>query len=227
MLVTRPEPGAAATAAKLAARGFSPVLAPLFVIAPLPAALPAAEEVQAVLAASANALPALARFRTVPLLAVGDATAAKAKAAGFAAVASAGGDAEALARLAQARLHAAAGPLLLACQQGRGQALEAALTTAGFTVLRREVYAALPVPALPVAATAALAAGSLRAALFFSAETARLFVRLASGMAMASFARIESLAISPRTAAALAALPWRCIRVAAAPSEDAVLGLLR
>lgn len=227
VLLTRPEPGATATACRVAALGYVPVLAPLFTIAPLPTPLPAAGTVQAVLVTSGNALAALTAFRHLPLLAVGDATAARARAGGFAHAASAAGDSRALARLAAERLHPAAGPLLLACQQGRGEALAAALGAAGFTVERREVYAALPLARLPATAVAALADGSLRAAPFFSTETARLFVRLAGGVAAARFAGVEALAIAPSAAAALASLRWRCIRVAAAPTEEAVLGLLR
>ncbi len=177
---------------------------------------------------SGNALPALPRsLRTVPLLAVGDATAARARAAGFGVVHSAGRDAAALAELA-ARLCVAAGPaLLLASGEGQGQALAADLRARGFRILRRVAYAARPVTALPAPARIALEAGCLRAVLFFSPLTARVFMNmLQRDMPTANVAGVAALAISRATEAALRALPWLEIRVASSPTQDALLTLL-
>lgn len=218
VLVTRPEPGASETARLLAARGHMPVLAPVLAIRARPVRV--AGRPQAVLATSANALqPGLpvARF-----LAVGDATAAKARAAGFAEVLSAGRDAAALARLAQAECDPAAGPLLLLSGAGQGLALVRALRELGFAVWRRVAYAAEPVAALP--------AGVLEGvghALFFSPETARVFVRLARRAGIAGTVEsVAALAISEATRDALAPLPWRRIHVACHPNQDALLALL-
>ncbi|MBO0712675.1 MAG: uroporphyrinogen-III synthase, partial [Acetobacteraceae bacterium] len=100
VLLTRPEAGAAATAARLAARGFVPVIAPLARIERLAAKLPNPAGVQAMIVTSSNALTAVPpAWRTLPLFAVGDATASRARALGFASVASASGDAGDLACL--------------------------------------------------------------------------------------------------------------------------------
>ena len=219
LLVTRPEPGATETASRLAALGLRPLVAPLLTIVPKSARLPPAAGLQAVLATSGNALPALAiAHRGVRLLAVGDAPAD---------VHSAGRDAAALATLAAALCDPAGGPLLLAAGAGQGRGLAAALRAAGFAVVRREVYAACPPERLPEAARAALAAGRVRAALFYSAATARAFAALLGpALPPASLADVEALAISPATAAALTPLPWRRIRVASAPNQDAMLALM-
>jgi len=226
VLVTRPQPGAAETARRLLALGRTPVLAPMLEIVPLAADLPPAQQIQAVLATSGNALPALRGHAALPLLAVGDATAARARACGFSVVSSAGGDARALAALAERLCDPAGLPLLLAGQQGQGHGLAQALRAAGFAVVHRSVYAARPAVALPEAARAALCAQKVDVALFFSAATAQIFVSLAASLPPETFNRVESLAISPETAAALAALPWNGIRVAAAPNQDELLGLL-
>lgn len=183
---------------------------------------------QAVLVTSGNALPALpAALHATPLLAVGDATAARARAAGFAEVLSAGRDAAALADLAAARLDPAAGPLLLASGAGQGFELAAALRVSGFTVIRRVAYVAQPATALPQAARAALAAGQVGTALFFSPETARVFVTLLQrDMPPAIVQGVVALAISSRTADALFPLPWRHVRVASQPDQDTLLTLL-
>ena len=226
VLVTRPQPGAAETARRLTALGRPPVVAPVIEIVPLAARSPPPEQVQAVLATSGNAIAALRGHAALPLLAVGDATAAKGRARGFTLVHSAGRDASALAELAARVCDPAGLPLLLASQQGQGRALVRALRAAGFAVVHRSAYAARPVPALPEAARAALCAGEVAAALFFSPATARAFVALAAALPAGLFARVDALAISPPAAAALAPLPWQRIRVAAAPNQDELLGLL-
>ena len=225
MLITRPEPGATETAARVAALGLRPVVAPLFAIEPRRIA---AAPVQAVLVASANALPALPEaLHARPLLAVGDATAARARAAGFAAVHSAGRDAVALAALATRLCVPAAGPLLLASGACQGMALARDLRARGFTVRRRVAYAPRPVRTLPDAAAAALRAGALRGVLFFSAEAARVFIdRLRAALPDATVAGVEAPAISRTAGDALRPLPWRRIRVASHPTQDEVLKLL-
>jgi len=231
VLVTRPEPGAADTARRVAALGWQPVLAPALVLAPRPAEppLPAAQALLLTSRAAARAVPR--SLVAMPVLAVGEATAAEARAHGFVTVHAAEGDAAALAATAAARLDPAAGPLLLAVGAGYGAELAAALRRHGFRVLRRIVYAARPAAALPDAARAALAAEAVVAALFFSPRSAGCAISLlrAAGLA-GTLARADALAISPRVAAVLqAAAPeprWRGVRVAARPDQDAMLQLL-
>jgi uroporphyrinogen-III synthase len=167
-------------------------------------------------------------LRPLPLYAVGDATAARAQAAGFAQVASADGDAAALAALVAENCTARGGPLLLACGQGQGAAFVADLRARGFSVLRRAVYAAAPVKGLPDDARAAFGSMGLIAALFFSAETARTGVRLLARARLREAVRsVDALAIGQSTGMALQALPWRRVLVASRPNQDAMLALLR
>ena len=227
VLVTRPEPGASETAARLRALGRTPLVAPMLTIRPRPLRL-AGRPPQAVLVTSGNALAALPQsLHARPLLAVGDATAARARAAGFANVHSAGRDATALAALAGRLCRPEGGALLLACGAGQGGALATALRARGFRVQRRVAYAAEPADALADDAVAALRAGDVAAALFFSAETARVFVnRLAALLPVAVAGSVTALALSPVVARALGPLPWRAIRVASHPNQDELLTLL-
>ena len=231
VLVTRPEPGATETARRLVTLGFRPVLAPALVLAPRPVALPSAQALLLTSRAAARALPDCHGLpRDLPVLAVGEATAAAARARGFVVVAAAAGDAAALAAAAGARFDPAAGPLLLAVGAGYGQALAAALRARGFRVLRRIVYAAQPAAALPAAA-AALGAGGMVAALFFSRRSAECAISLirAGGLA-ATASQMAALSISGPVAEAarlaLAPLAWRAMRVAGRPDQDSLLELL-
>lgn len=224
VLVTRPEPGASETAARLRRAGLVAVVAPFLTVRTCAAELPGG--LQAVLVTSGNALAALpARLHRLPLLAVGDRTAERARAIGFSSAHSAEGDAAALARAAVARFDPAGGALLLASGRGQGEALAGSLRDAGFAVHHRSVYAAEGVAAFPEPAARALGTG-VRAALFFSAETARVFVRLLPPGLAPALAGAEALAIGAAAAAALRGLPFRAVRVSVRPTSDGVLALL-
>ena len=191
--------------------------------------LPPSGRVQAILTTSANALRAIpASHRHLPLFTVGAATARRAREAGFDLVISADGDSDALVALLAERRDPAAGPLLLPAGHGQGHVLATKLRQRGFRVQRRVVYIATHAPSLPGVAHAALATGSLTAALFFSAETAHACVRLIELARLHDTVRhVDALAIGRPAAVALQPLPWRRIRVAAQPNQDAMLELLR
>ena len=225
MLVTRAEPAASDTARRLDALGFTPVVAPVLRVRALPARLPARRPC-AVLVTSGNALASLpGDLHATPLLAVGDATAARARAAGFRDVRSAAGDADALAALARASLPPGAA-LLLASGRGQGASLATALRADGFRVHRRSLYDAGAVSVFPPAARRAFEARALCAALFLSAETARAFARLFPPDLAGRLRRVDALAIAQPAADVLGVLPWRRVRVSVTPTLEGVLALL-
>ena len=227
VLITRPSPAAEETARHVSALGLRPIVAPLLTIRRVPADLP--HDALAVLVTSGNAvdsLPAWACAR--PIFAVGDATATRVRAAGFLRVQSAGGNATDLAALVQRALPAQHGELLLLTGKGQGAELVGLLRAQQRDVMVREVYEAVAVPLLPAPAAAALRGGDLRAALFFSAETAREFVRLVTVAGLETSAQnTDACAISRPTGVALDALRWRRIRIAARPTQDEMLALLQ
>lgn len=228
-LVTRPRGEAEALAAALAARGLGALVEPMIEIS-FPAAAIDLTGVQAVLCTSANGVRALARAsaeRAVPLFAVGDATAARARAAGFADVASAGGDAADLARLAARRLSPQDGRLVHLCGSAVAGDLAGALRARGFAVERIELYEARPAAALSPAAVAALEGGEIGWALFFSPRTATIFTRLAEAAGVGQrCANVAALSISAAADRPLAELQWRERRIAARPEQAALLDLL-
>ena len=229
-LVTRPREEAETLAALLAARGVEALIEPLMEVRFRAAAAPDLTGVQAVLCTSANGVRALARAsgeRRVPLLAVGDATAARARAAGFATVASAGGDAADLARLAVARLDPRDGRLLQVCGRELAGDLAGALRARGFTVERSILYEASPIAELSTVAIEALRANAVDFALFFSPRTAAIFVRLANNAELAPrCATISALSISAAADAALGELRWGERRIAERPDQAALLAAL-
>ncbi len=177
---------------------------------------------------SGNALPGLpAQLHGVRLLAVGDATAERARAAGFRDVGSAGGDAAALDELVARSCAERGAPLLLACGAGQGMALQTRLRGRGFRVLRRVTYAAHPMRHLPEPARAALRQGDVAAALFFSPASASAFAAaLRRAGQVEALRAVVAAAISQAAAGPLAPLPWRDIRVASRPNQDELLACL-
>jgi uroporphyrinogen-III synthase len=221
VLVTRAE--SSRISADLEQRGFAPIIAPLLRVRPHHPPLPHA--VQAILVTSGNALHAITPW-PVPLLAVGDATAARARDAGFTTVHSAGRDGAALVALAATTLRPDAGPVLLLSGAGQGGAVAAGLRQAGFRVIRRVTYTAAPVRRFPPEAASALAAGTLHAAIFLSGETAATFVRLLPPALQPHLRGVVAVAIGKPAADALKPLPWRQVRLARTPTLDDVLALL-
>ena len=224
VLITRPQPDASETAERVRGLGFVPVVAPVLAVEARDVA--AAGRYDAVVVTSRNAVGSLpARLRGLPLLAVGSATAARARAAGFGTVLDAEGDAEALAGLALARL-VAGSRVLFAHGAGQGDGLAAALQCGGFAVERRVAYAVSAAAELPEAARRALQRGDLRSAMFLSAETARAFVRLLPTGLRPHLERVEAVAIGAMAADVLALLPWHRVRVSVKPTLDEVLALI-
>jgi uroporphyrinogen-III synthase len=233
-LVTRPLQDAASLAAALSARGIEPLVEPLLTIRPVADAArrlpPLLRGAQAVLFTSVNGVRAFAaatELRELPAFAVGDATAAAARAAGFPLVMSAGGNVADLARLVIDRLQPRDGALVHAAAREVAGDLAGSLNAAGFSLRRAVLYEAVAATRLSAATAAALAERSVAFALFFSPRTAASFVRLVAAAGLAEACRgIVALALSEAVAAVLGALAWREIRVAEAPNAAALVAAL-
>ena len=229
-LVTRPRAEAAALAEALRARGIEAIVEPLLEIRYRDGPAPDLAGVQAVLCTSANGVRALARLsgeRQIPVLAVGEASAARARAEGFADVASAGGNVDELVRLACEKLRPEAGRLLHVAGSDMAGDLTGELRRAGFTVERAVLYEARPAAALSAAAVRALAAGLVDLALFFSPRTAAIFARLAEPAGIAAALReVTAVSISAAADGALAGLEFQARHIAATPDQRGLLAAL-
>jgi uroporphyrinogen-III synthase len=229
-LVTRPREESETLAAALAVRGIDALVEPLMEIRFCALAALDLAGVQAVLCTSANGVRALARAsgeRGIPILAVGDASAARARAEGFTAVESAGGDVNDLVRLTAARLRPQDGRLLHIAGNVTAGDLVGALRARGFTIERSILYEARPVATLSRTTVRALRSGAFGFALFFSPRTAAVFARLAGSASVAECCgTIIALSISPAADAALTDLPWLERRIAERPNQPALLDTL-
>ncbi len=226
VLLTRPLADAERTAAALADRGHAAVLAPVTEIRPTGAPLPAGS-FDALAITSRHALAGAAGLdRGLPVFAVGRSTAAAARAAGFRDMRIGTGDADGLATLLRLTLPRPARLLYLAGHD-RKAALEQAMAAAGHAVAVVETYRAEPLAAWPAPALAALAAGTLDAALHYSRRGTGLALGLgeAAGLAEA-FVALRHLCLSEDCAEPLRVRRAASVTVAARPDEDALLALL-
>ena len=229
-LVTRPHEESESLASSLTSRGISTVIEPMMQVHYHGATALDLATVQAILCTSANGVRALARVtgdRRLPLFAVGEATAARARAEGFTAVESAGGAVADLVRLVAERLQPQNGGLLHVAGNVVAGDLVGALRARGFVIERSVLYEAQPVGALSASAVCALRSETIDLALFFSPRTAAIFVRLANIADIAPYCQtISALAISAEADAVLAGLPWRNRLVSERPNQPALLDVV-
>lgn len=193
--------------------GLEPVVAPIFTVRPVDWDAPDPAGIEAVLLTSANAArhagEQLDAFIGLPCYAVGGATSASARAAGFADVREGPSDGEAL-----VGLMAAEGIVHALHLSGRDHA---SLDHPRIAVTRRIVYAAEPAETLPARARQAIEQGAL--ALIHSPRAGRLFARLAEAAGL-DRERILIAAISEAAGAG-----WAQAHVAAEPRDHALLEL--
>ena len=228
-LVTRPAEDAADTAAQLEAMGIEPVVAPVTSIERIARGPLDLDGVQALLVTSRNGVRALADatpVRDIPLLAVGDSTAALAREAGFRSVASADGASDDLVRLSASMLDPAAGRLIHAAGEAAGGTLCQALGAQGFKAEPEVLYRAVPAP-LPERVRELLATGCIAFAVFLSAGAAFAFAELLREEQTEEWCgRMTAICLSDQVAEAAAALPWRAIRRAARPDLPSLLAAI-
>jgi uroporphyrinogen-III synthase len=232
LLVTRPEPDAQHTATALRERGHSVVVAPLLRIEPVDNAEIGPGPFTAILVTSANAAPAIVRhprfaqLRALPVFAVGEHSAQAMHAVGFADVMSANGDVSDLARLAGERLKRGASLLYLAGADRSGD-LAGALSGHGLAVRSIVIYRAVAAASLSAAAVAALADG-IDGVLHFSRRSAETYLATARAAALddGMLEQPVHFCLSAKVAEPLQHVGLRDVRIAAAPTEAALLALI-
>lgn len=230
LLVTRPEEDARSFALLLTKAGHEAVIAPLMEVRFHDGPELNLDSYQAVMATSANGVRALERRTTrrdIAVYAVGPQTAETARAAGFAPVINADGDANALVETVASYASPENGALLHAAGAESAGRLKQNLTARGFTVDAPVLYEAAPVSALPQAALDALQAGTLDGVLLFSPRSAKSFATLTNDAGLAeTCTRLTAYCISVATASSLGDLPLAHSVVAGEPNQHAMLAAL-
>ncbi len=230
VLVTRPQPGAAATAERLKALGFDPVLMPLTGIVGLPHAMPeilpdivVATSPQAFRHLDPTAANALSN---VPVIVTGRATATAARNAGFLDITVSGGDVSRLISSLSPLLHSSPHVLYLAGHVRRPE-LEQYLAekTAHLSVV--EVYNTIPVSYSTEKIDKLMADGDLHAVLLTSVNCAERFSETGVLSRPGQPAEnIHIICLSQRIANVVKRHFSNPVKVASSPTEDAILDCL-
>ncbi len=231
LLVTRPLPDAEETAGRLRGLGHEVMVQPLLRTRLLPLAATVAPAALAVTSRNGvralAAWPAAAVWRDLPLFAVGEATAAAARGAGFTDISSADGDGVALAELIIATRKPGDGRILYPAAEDRSPIFEQRLGEAGFAVDGVVAYRMAAADAFDPPIVEALAAGELDGVLLYSRRSAETFLALVDQAGLGgALARLRLFVLSPRVADAFASRAVGRIDVAPEPREDALIGLI-
>jgi uroporphyrinogen-III synthase len=243
VLITRPRDQADALASKLTQAGLRCHVEPMLCVTPRPVPdWSFMKGAQGLLFTSARAVRAAdmalppeirSAAMALPVLAVGAATAAAARLAGFQDVAAGGGNVGALAGAAKARFEA--GPIF---KEGGGAVVHLSgarmagnlggeLQAAGIQARRVILYDTHPPAGLSPALVDKLRTDAINDAMFFSARTALVFVSLVDQAGLRrQLAGITVYCLSDAVARAASALSWRLLRVALQPTQAALVGLL-
>ena len=228
VLVTRPQPAATKTAAKLASKGYAPVLLPLSRTVALSFALPDGA-FAALTVTSANAfrhldMERLKPFLGLPLFAVGQGTAHAARKAGFVHVIDGGGDAVRLAATMQRELPEKARVLYLAGRV-RQPVFEDEMKAAKLDMYVVDVYDTEMLPYTTAALLDVLDGAPFAAVMLYSGVAAAGFVEAMREIEPPFDEKTRFLCISARVADRLPPI-WRSnALIADHPDEEGLFRL--
>jgi len=213
LAVLRPEPGNAATAARAGAAGYAVLRLPLFAVVPLDWPVPDASDHDALVLTSANTVRAagasLGRLAGLPVIAVGEQTAAAAREAGLSVAATGGSDATGLATLLAER------GMSRALHLGGRERTPVAGVTRAIPVYASEPRAVAPVDLARLAGSVALL------------HSARAAARLGALLDWAEVPRSHvTIGAFSAAIADAAGSGWRAVAVAGSPSDAALFAAI-
>jgi len=223
VLVTRSEPGASETAARLRAIGFEAAAEPLFSIAPIDVALPAFGALAFTSLNGVRRFAMLSPRRDVPVWCVGGRTAQAAREAGFVDVRSAEGDVNALAALIGRELPPGVSLLHVGNEESRGD-LAGQLAAAGHKAEFLAIFRAAPAARPGLRLAGMLAGRETFDAVMIHSPRAGIILAGFAGEAPARLP-LQIVAISQAAAEPLRDLAAK-IEIAATPDEPAMISAL-
>lgn len=223
VLVTRSEPGASETAARVREAGFEPIVELLFAIAPIDVEIPDYDALAFTSANGVRRFAMLSSRRDAPVFCVGERTAQEARSLGYQNVRSAGAEVGALASLIQRNLTTNTRLLHAGNEDTRGD-LAGRMTAAGFQASFLPIFRAVPVET-PGPLLAAHLAGDTKfdVVMIHSPRAANILAGFVAGTT--AHGRLAIAAISAAAAEPLSGFADR-IEIAATPDGPALFSAL-
>jgi uroporphyrinogen-III synthase len=233
LLVTRPEPDALKLRERLEELGVDATVEPLLRVTFENCDPVDFEGVQAVIATSRNALRAIRSHpdrrmaHSLPLFAVGKATAKAARALGFETVVTGAGTASELVAHIASVADPANGLLLHLAGDRLAGDLKGQLEEQGFRILQPVVYRTTAVTAFAKDTLEQLATGEIDGVILLSPRTATIYAGLMAKHGLTAIAReLVHFCLSEAVASQLAPLGRATIEIAEAPQIEEVLALI-
>lgn len=230
VLVTRPEPEAAAFGAQLEALGHTVTIEPLLRIEYLPVPADALAGAGGLIATSRNGARALAdspgadAARRLPLFAVGPGTAQLARELGFVNVVAGSGSAADLVPVILEAAGQLSGPLIHMRGEDVAFDLQKALRPSDIELREVICYGSLPAEGLAPQTRELLATGAIDAVILMSPRTGSIFTSLMAVEGLREPARsLVLLCLSPAVAATVEPLGATRVLVAESPDAPAML----
>ncbi|MEM5515540.1 uroporphyrinogen-III synthase [Henriciella sp. AS95] len=227
IIITRAEPGASQTAARLGEMGLPHILSPAIELAARDEALPDPSQYAGLIFTSANGVrffSDVSEVRDLPAWCVGPATASEAVREAFSPVHQSSGDAHDLAHFIAHHWHAHTPKKLLHIANAAAKGMvKQALENEGFEVDFVPLYEARPAACLAADADDALRSGQNTIVLIHSAKGAEAFLGLAK---QADLSKTRFVTISEQAARPLQAVQTGGVTAASHPDEDHLLETL-
>jgi uroporphyrinogen-III synthase len=227
VLIIRAEPGAQETARRVAELGFAAIVSPVLIMRErTEAVLPDEEHLSGLVFTSANGVRAYLAHRperTLPAWCVGPATAAAARAAGFARVYESAGNATDLANFIARHVAPAIKPLLHVANAAASGEVKRLLAEQGIETVFAPLYDMLPSASLSDAANSILDGDLPCIVLVHSAKGAQRFAELCAGQCLN---HLTVAAISDSAARPLNTLDLNAVYIAPEPNEDGLIAAL-
>jgi uroporphyrinogen-III synthase len=228
IIITRAEPGASETEARLRALSLTPIVAPMLSLQPRhDQDLPDPSTIAGLVFTSANGVRVFAsrnQERTLPAWCVGPATAQAAHIAGFQSVLESSGNAVDLAHFISAHKSPEAAPLLHVANGAAAGTLKSTLEQDGHKVLFAPLYDMKPAETLASEVDQLMARHDPAIVLIHSQKGAEAFANL---VAERSVSNLITVGISNAACKPMTRLGTGAIYVADAPNEDGLFAALQ
>ena len=233
VLVTRPQPEADTLCRQLTAMGHTAIVDPLLSVEHLDFEVREPASIAATIVTSRNALRALERkpdvlsvLQSLPLFAVGGATAGLARELGFDETVEGPGNAQQLVPVIATRIAPSDGVLLSLAAEEKAFDLAGSLRAQGYRLSELTVYRTVAATLLRPGTLAALNSGALDAVILMSARTAAAYARLiVQHNQRTNIGNIAHLCLSQSVAEELSPLAPLIVRKAAYPNLEELLAL--
>ena len=228
IIITRAEPGASETEARLRALGLTPIVAPMLSLQPRhDQDLPDLSTIAGLVFTSANGVRVFAsrsQERTLPAWCVGPTTAQAAHTAGFQSVLESSGNAVDLAHFISKHKSPEAAPLLHVANGAAAGTLKSTLEADGHEVLFAPLYDMKPAASWPSAIDQLMAQQAPAIVLIHSQKGAEAFANLVAERSVSNFIIVG---ISDAACRPMAQSGSSAIHVADAPNEDSLFAALQ